>query len=125
MAKLCPVVQRTFHRLVNMSSGEIRSWAKDPRAKCASFEQTRRRLPALADLKAKKGAWTEADCRYAQRVNSFNARHLGQMKRFGCTLRETVALRNWGHDPKCPLPKRGCSTRPPAGKAPRRGAGDR
>jgi hypothetical protein len=101
----CPVIKRDFHRLVNMTPAAIRAWAKDPRAKCASFQQTRNRLPALAKLKAKKGEWTDADCRYGQRVVSFNKRHRGQMKRFGCTLRETVALRNWGHDPKCQLPK--------------------
>lgn len=121
----CPAVKKTFQRLVNMSAAEIRAWAKDPRAKCASFEQTRKRLPALAALKAKKGEWTDADCKYAQRVNNFNTRHLGQMKRFGCTVRETVALRNWGHMPKCSMPPKGCSQRPPAGKAPRKGAGDR
>lgn len=124
--RACPAVQSRFHELVNMSSRAIRAWAKDPRAKCASFEQTRKRLPALAALKGKsRGSWTDADCKYAQRVVSFNARHLGQMKRFGCTPRETVALRNWGHAPKCPLPSSGCSTRPPAGPAPRRGPGDR
>lgn len=124
MPSSCPATKRDFHRLVNMTPSAIRAWAKDPRAKCASFEQTRRRLPALANLKAKKGDWTEADCRYAKRVVSFNSRHLGQMKRFGCTLRETVALKNWGHSPRCKLPK-ACSPRRPAGKAPKKGAGDR
>lgn len=100
----CPS-RRRFHQLVNMSAPEIRTWAKDPRSKWASFPETRRRLPALAKLKAKRGAWSESDCRYAKRVVSFNARHLGQMKRFGCTVRETVALRNWGHRPKCSLPR--------------------
>lgn len=110
--KACPTTQHTFHRLVNMSPAAIRAWAKDPRAKCASFPATRRRLPALADLKAKDLThWTETDCTRAQRVISFNSRHLGQMKRFGCTLRETVALRNWGHMPKCPMPKEGCTSR--------------
>lgn len=123
--KPCPVDQSIFHRLVNMSPAAIRAWARDPRAKCASFEQTRKRLPTLAKLKAKaKDRWTEADCKYARRVNGFNSRHLGQMKRFGCTVRETVALRNWGHAPRCALPKT-CAARPPAGKAPRKGPGDR
>lgn len=126
MPNACPALQTRFHQLVNMTAGEIRSWARDPRAKCASFEQTRKRLPALAALKAKSSSsWTPADCKYAQRVVSFNSRHLGQMKRFGCTPRETVALRNWGHAPKCPLPSSSCSTRPPKGPAPRRGPGDR
>lgn len=109
--KACPTVQRDFHRLVNMGAAEIRSWAKDPRAKCASFPETRARLPMLASLKAKKGAWTQRDCQYAQRVISFNSRHIGQMARFGCTVRETVALRNWGHMPKCPMPPKGCTPR--------------
>lgn len=122
----CILDMVNFHRLVNMSPREIRSWARDPRAKCASFEQTRRRLPALARLKEKhRASWTEKDCQYARRVNSFNARHIGQMKRFGCTVRETVALRNWGHMPRCPMPPKGCSTRSPAGKAPRKGPGDK
>ena len=102
----CPAIRRKFHRLVNMSAAEIRAWHKDPRSKWASFPETRRRLPMLADLKAKRSDWSEKDCRYGQRVNSFNSRHLGQMKRFGCTTKETVALMNWGHRPNCKLPKR-------------------
>lgn len=113
MAKSCADVRKLFHKLVNMTPGKILAWKKDPRSKCASFEATRRRLPHLAKLKAKKGEWDGADCNYARRVNSFNTRHLGQMKRFGCTVRETVALRNWGHMPKCPMPPKGCSKRPP------------
>ena len=109
----CPADARLFHRLVNMSPKEIASWAKDPRARCASFESTRRRLPHLAKLKGKKEVWDRSDCNYARRVNSFNSRHLGQMKRFGCTLRETVALRNWGHMPKCPMPPMNCKKTPP------------
>lgn len=121
----CPRDAARFRQLVNMSPEAIRSWAKDPRSKCASFESTRRRLPALATLKAKpSSAWTEDDCRYARRVISFNARHLGQMQRFGCTTRETVALLNWGHKPRCPMPPASCSTRAPAGPKPRKGAGD-
>lgn len=109
-----------------MSPKSIRAWAKDPRAKCASFEQTRKRLPALASLREKPVArWTEADCKYARRVNSFNTRHLGQMKRFGCTLRQTVALLNWGHRPKCPMPPMDCRKYDPKGPKPKKGPGDR
>jgi hypothetical protein len=53
---LCPADAAKFRKLVNMSAREIRAWAKDPRAKLASFESTRRRLPALADLAAKAAA---------------------------------------------------------------------
>ena len=56
MKSSCPAIQNRFRRLVNMSPAEIRAWAKDPRAKLASFESTRRRLPALADLAAKAAA---------------------------------------------------------------------
>lgn len=122
----CPADAKKFRRLVNMSPAAIRSWAKDPRAKCASFASTRSRLPALAALRAKSlDAWTEKDCTYSRRVNSFNSRHLGQMKQFGCTLRQTVALMNWGHRPKCPAPPKDCAQRGPKGPAPRKGAGDR
>jgi hypothetical protein len=122
----CPVDAAKFYRLVNMTPASIRAWAKDPRSKCASFEQTRRRLPALATLKAKsRDAWTAADCQYARRVNSFNARHLGQMKQFGCTLRATVALKNWGHDPGCKIPVGVKCRHTPKGPAPRRGPGDK
>jgi hypothetical protein len=107
----CPVVQRKFHRLVNMTPREILAWSKDPRSKCASYDSTRARLPALAKLKGKAGEWTESDCKYAQRVVSFNSRHLGQMKRFGCTERETAALLNWAHRPKCPMPSTSCKPR--------------
>lgn len=120
----CPVDAKKFHRLVNMSPAAIRSWAKDPRARCASFPETVQRLtkrqrwkgmllPSLVELKTKRGPWNEIDCKYARRVNSFNTRHLGQMKRFGCTVRETVALRNWGHMPKCPMPPKDCKKTPP------------
>jgi hypothetical protein len=130
---ICPVVYSKFHKSVNMSPAQIKAWAKDPRAKCASFQETRDRLTkpqmflgykmrSLASLKAlPKGSWDEKDCIYAKRVINFNTRHQGALNIHGCTDREIVALRNWGrHPPKCPLPKHGCSTRPPAGKAPRR-----
>ena len=122
----CPADLKVFRKLVNMSPKEIRSWARDPRARCASFPSTRARLPALAALREKApGGWTEKDCAYARRVNNFNTRHLGQMKRFGCTLRETVALRNWGHMPKCPMPPMDCKQRDPKGQKPKKGPGDR
>ena len=103
----CPRLARDFHRSVNMSPGEIRRWAKDPRAKCYSFEATRSRLPALAKLKGKPVSdWTEADCRYASRVVSFNRRMLGALARDGCTDGYVISLRNWGRQPpRCPLPK--------------------
>jgi len=122
----CPADLKKFRQLVNMSPKSIRSWARDPRARCASFEQTRKRLPALATLREKApGSWTPADCQYARRVNSFNTRHLGQMKQFGCTLRQTVALLNWGHRPKCPMPPMDCAKRDPKGPKPKKGPGDR
>lgn len=126
-SRACPRVQSEFHKGVNMSPGAIRKWAKDPRAKCASFESTRRRLPALAKLKAKsRGAWTEADCKYAKRVNSFNARMQGMVKTHGCTTRAVTSLLNWGRKPPgCKMPPQGCSTRKPRTKAPKRGAGDK
>jgi hypothetical protein len=109
--KACPTVQRDFHRLVNMAPAEIRAWARDPRALCASFPETRARLPMLAALKAKKGEWTQKDCQYGLRVISFNSRHLGQMKRFGCTVRASRALKNWGHDAGCPETNAPCKPR--------------
>lgn len=93
-----------FHRLVNMSPAAIRAWAADPRAKCASFESTRRRLPALAALKAKPvSSWTARDLAFARRVVSFNSRMDGMRKQHGCTMKINVALRNWGRAaPGCP-----------------------
>lgn len=103
----CPRLVKDFHRSVNMAPGEILRWAKDPRAKCYSFEATRRRLPSLAKLKAKPvSAWTEADCKYAARVVSFNRRMQGGLRRDGCTDGYVISLRNWGRQPKgCPLSK--------------------
>jgi hypothetical protein len=122
----CPADLTKFRKLVNMSPKSIRSWARDPRARCASFESTRQRLPALANLREKPvNRWTEKDCTYARRVNSFNTRHLGQMRQFGCTLRQTVALLNWGHKPKCPMPPPDCAKRDPKGPKPKKGPGDR
>jgi hypothetical protein len=129
----CPVVYDKFHKSVNMKPAEIRAWARDPRAKCASFQETRDRLTkpqrfkgtlmrSLADLKAlPKSDWEERDCTYAKRVINFNTRHQGALNIHGCTTREIVALRNWGrHPPKCPMPPEKCSTRPPPGEPPRR-----
>lgn len=95
---------KAFRRLVNMSPDAIRQWAKDPRAKCASFESTRRRLPALATLKAKPvHAWTPTDCQFAQRVVAFNTRMDGARNTHGCTAKINVSLKNWGRAaPGCP-----------------------
>lgn len=125
--KACPVVQSKFHKSVNMSPNAIRKWAKDPRAKCASFESTRKRLPALAKLKAKsRDSWTAADCKYAQRVINFNTRMQGNVNTHGCRVRNVTSLLNWGRrPPRCKLPPQGCSTRAPRTVKPKRGPGDR
>ena len=107
--------QARFHKLVNMSPAAIRRWARDPRAKCASFASTRSRLPKLAALKAKPRAkWTKADIAFAKRVISFNSRMQGNVKAHGCKVRNVTSLLNWGRKPPgCPLPPKGCSTRSP------------
>jgi hypothetical protein len=112
----CPAVQSKFRRQVNMTSDEIRRWAADPRAKCASFKETVQRLtqpqmwkgkmrPSLATLRAKRpDAWTETDCEYAVRVNSFNSRMQGMVDKWGCKPRALLSLRNWGRmPPKCSM----------------------
>lgn len=103
----CPHAKR-FGELVNMTPAEIRAWSKDPRSKLASWASTRARLPALAKLKAKPVAqWTEADCKFAARVVSFNSRMDGMRKEHGCTTKIDVSLRNWGRRaPGCKLPKK-------------------
>ena len=104
---ICSDTRRAFHESVNMSPDEIRRWARDPRALCYSFEATRRRLPALAALKGKRGEWTAQDCAYARRVLAFNRRMEGGMRRDGCTDGYVISLRNWGRQPKaCPLLER-------------------
>lgn len=97
---------RDFNRSVNMTPGEIRAWARDSRALEASWSSTRRRLPALAALKAKAcSTWTAGDARYARRVLNFNSRMGGMAKKWGCTRKLVVALRNWGHQPpQCAVP---------------------
>lgn len=70
-----------------------------PRAKLASKASTRKRLPRLAKLKAKisKGkSLTASDCKFVKRVNSFNARMSGVVKKHGATTKACVSLRNWG-----------------------------
>lgn len=106
----CPILAQRFHRgptAVNMSPAAIRAWAKDPRAKRASWASTRARLPRLAALKAKpRGAWTARDCAYAERVLAFNARMLGMRRAHGCTPKIVISLRNWGHQPRgCAIPR--------------------
>lgn len=84
-----------------MSPSAIRAWARDPRAKEASFTETRRRLPKLAALKSKPASkWTAADVRLAKRVLSFNARMEGVVKKHGCTRKAVISLRNWGRTVK-------------------------
>lgn len=97
-----------FKANVNMSAASILAWAKDPRAKEASFEATRRRLPALAKLKSKPcGQWDQRDVTYANRVLSFNTRMEGMVRVHGCTRKAVISLRNWGRQPpKCPIPER-------------------
>ena len=95
----CPYAA-AFTRWVNMTPDEIRRWSRDPRSKLASWESTRRRLPALATLRAKPvDRWTARDCAFAKRVVSFNARMSGGLHRDGCTVGYAVSLRNWGHAP--------------------------
>lgn len=96
-----------FKQSVNMSPASIRAWARNPRAREASFEATRRRLPRLAALKAKKcSSWTAADERLAKRVVSFNARMTGVVKQHGCSRKAVISLRNWGRAaPGCKLSK--------------------
>lgn len=109
----CPRDAAIFHGRVNgrpgvnMTPRAIRAWARDPRATRASWAATRRRLPQLAQLKAKPvAAWTANDCRYARRVNSFNARMAGMVRTWGCTDKAVISLRNWGHQPKaCKIPR--------------------
>lgn len=104
----CPVDAKKFRSGVNMTPAQIRAWARDPRAKEASFAATRARLPALASLRAKNPAkWTEDDCRFARRVNSFNARMQGVVDKFGCTRKAVLALRNWARQPpRCAVPEK-------------------
>lgn len=86
-----------FRRAVTMTPAEIRAWARNPEAKIASFESTRRRLPGLAALKAKNPTqWTASDCRRAGRVVAFVKRFQGMARTHGCTTKIRVALRNWG-----------------------------
>jgi len=99
-------IKDRFHKSVNMTPAQIHAWSRDPRAKEASFESTRRRLPALAALKAKKSKWNNKDIRFAKRVLSFNARMQGVVNQHGCTRKAVIALRNWGRQPpKCGIPK--------------------
>jgi len=103
----CPAIAASFRRSVNMSPAEVRAWATDPRSREASFEATRKRLPALAALRGKRTGWTEADCAFARRVLSFSARMEGMVARHGCTRRAVIALRNWGRQPEgCAVPPR-------------------
>lgn len=99
-----------FKKSVNMSAGSIRAWAKDPRSKEASWEATRRRLPALAALRSKPcPRWTKKDEAFANRVLNFNGRMEGMVRKWGCTRKAVISLRNWGRQPtgcSIPAPKR-------------------
>lgn len=108
----CPVVAREFKRGVNMRPEQIRAWAKSPESRRASYESTRRRLPALATLRAKSPAtWTPADCAFAARVNAFNQRMGGMVQKWGPTPKACIALANWGRiAPGC-RPQLGVRTR--------------
>lgn len=98
----CPVAQR-FHRSVNMTPAQIRAWGQSSKSRIASEAGTRARIPKLATLKAKPlTEWTAADCAFAKRVVSFNARMGGMRKAHGAKPKLCAALRNWGRDaPGC------------------------
>lgn len=91
-----------------MTPVSILAWAKDSRAKEASWGSTLRRLPALAALKAKpRSKWTTRDFTYAKRVVAFNDRMSGVVRVHGCTRKAVISLRNWGRQPpKCAVPRR-------------------
>lgn len=103
-----------FKNNVNMSAPQIESWMKDPRAKEASYDKTRRELKLIAEMKrTPKSEWTPAMWKKAKRLNAFVARHRAQGKqqasggkRFHCTRKRVIALRNWGHQPsECGVPE--------------------
>lgn len=106
---------RDFRQNVNMSPSQIEKWMKDPRAKEASYERTRRELKLIAKMKrTPKSNWTDAMRDKASRLNAFVARHRAQGEqqasggeRFHCTRKRVIALRNWGHQPpECGVPER-------------------
>jgi len=103
-----------FAKAANMSVRQIRAWAKNPTAKCASLpKRAKTGKSAIAELSqvarmktSRPSTWTASDWQKARDLVAFVGRHAAK-KAPGdrCATKRVVALRNWAHQPKgCPVP---------------------
>jgi hypothetical protein len=116
-----PALVRAFRKAANMSAAQIRAWAKNPTAKCASLpKRAKTGKSAIAELEqvarmksAPPSTWSAADWTKARDLVNFVGRHAAK-KAPGdpCATKRVIALRNWAHQPKgCAVPT-SCSRRP-------------
>jgi hypothetical protein len=121
-------IYQRFDDTVNMTPGELRAWAKDPRHRLAGNVGNRtgwKSLTRIPDLLEKpRSKWTDQDPKnlkthevlrmsdwtFARKVGNFNWRHIKSDKdklfgrevgRSGYSKRH-IGLLNWGHDPGKP-----------------------
>ena len=106
-------IRGEFHRLTNLSQGELRAWLETPESRKVGMvrkgeaesvgRQSARRIldirdRAVADL-------TDADYRHMKKVIGYCRRHLAQRPpadKTGGDVTDTRwrwSLMNWGHDP--------------------------
>lgn len=109
-----PALVKAFRKAANMTPEQIRAWAKNPTAKCASLPKRSKtgksaitELAQVARMKTSSpSSWSTSDWRKARDLVAFVGRHAAK-KAPGdrCATKRVVALRNWAHQPAgCPVP---------------------
>lgn len=116
-----PALVKAFRKAANMTPKQIKAWAKNPTAKCASLPKRSKtgksaitELAQVARMKTSNPAsWSARDWQKARDLVAFVGRHAAK-KAPGdrCATKRVVALRNWAHQPT------GCAV--PTSCAPRR-----
>lgn len=111
---------RRFHAAANMTPSEIRAWAKNPVARCASLprrlttgKSAITELTQVARMKSSSpSTWSASDWAKARDLVAFVARHAAKAAPGDrCSTERVVALRNWAHRRRgCPVPT-SCSRR--------------
>lgn len=109
-----PALVKAFRKAANMTPDQIKAWAKNPTAKCASLPKRSKtgksaitELAQVARMKTSSpSSWSASDWRKARDLVAFVGRHAAK-KAPGdrCATKRVVALRNWAHQPAgCPVP---------------------
>ncbi len=99
---------REFHRVVNLTNGELADWLETDESKSVGFKtpsstesvghRSGRRI--LRILRKRPSALTAPDFKHMQKVIDYVHRHLSQWPRGDVSQTPwRYSLMNWGHDP--------------------------